>query len=209
MSDTSRFASLHTKRTRGVETLGKGPLTLRKLAGSARHVVCSCISQDIVKCISLGHVLCCLANHNSQLRLVITTIVQLSELGQYDGRRPRGCKSSTRLSVLVSICQDIHMSIVREKRWNRWNVHPNFFCVLFVLSIISIVSFYAAVQTLSPMHRIVPTSSAESGESTRSITAVDPVSSPGERTEEPLKTLTTTSWPLYSAMPTSTLSSLG
>jgi hypothetical protein len=61
--------------------------------------------------------------------------------------------------------------------------------------------------TFNPIHRIVPTSDMSRGERIRSMMAHWPVTWPGDRTEDPEKTSTDTSWPLRRAMPTSTLSS--
>lgn len=63
--------------------------------------------------------------------------------------------------------------------------------------------------TLSPIHLIAPASLCVMGDKTLPIDSVFGVTEPGSSTEEPLKTLTLTSCPLYSAKPTSTLSSSG
>lgn len=65
------------------------------------------------------------------------------------------------------------------------------------------------VLTFNPMHRMVPTSDTAKGDRIRSMMALLPVCFPGDKTEDPEKMSTETSWPFRTARPTSILSSDG
>lgn len=87
-----------TQRTGAIKALGEAPLRLRKLATTARHIIGCRITQDIRHSLVYRNIFGSFSNDNSKLRLIVASVILLSDGGQRCLGWPRVTDTSSRFS---------------------------------------------------------------------------------------------------------------